>query len=100
MHAAAAVAASRRTFLSALPHVIEMAGGEVLMGCNSPIPIDPAAWRERLFNPVNSPCLGRPGTMAVWEELETVRPADPAPATPGSINRDLFPRDEFNSPDQ
>ena len=87
------------TFVSALPYVIEMSGGQVLMGSNSPIPIDPAAWRERL-NPVNAACLGRPRAAAVWEELKTVQPVvDRAPAPPGQVNRDLFPRDEFSTPD-
>jgi spermidine synthase len=87
------------TFIAALPHVIEMSGGQVLMGSNSPIPIDPAAWRERL-NPENAACLGRPRAAAVWEEMKTVQPADRPPSAPSQINRDLFPRDEFNTPDQ
>jgi spermidine synthase len=89
----------RETFVSALPYVVEMSRGQILMGSNSPIPIDPAAWRERL-SPDNAACLGRGRAATVWEELKTVRPADPASGDPGQINRDLFPRDEFNTPDQ
>ena len=86
------------TFVSSLPYVIQLAGGQVLIGSNSPIPLDPAAWQERLS--ANTAYLGRQRAAGVWEELKTVEPVDPPPIPPGRINRDLFPRDEFNSPDQ
>jgi hypothetical protein len=54
------------------------------------------AWQRILAQQTGSP----PRCPTVWEELKTVRPVNPAPVPPGRINRDLFPRDEFNSPDQ
>jgi hypothetical protein len=58
--------------------------------------IYPVAWQRILAQQTGSP----PRCPTVWEELKTVRPVNPAPVPPGRINRDLFPRDEFNSPDQ
>jgi predicted membrane-bound spermidine synthase len=89
----------RATFLTALPYVIELSGGYVAIGSRSPIPMDVATWSTRLFDPANTAYLGRPRAMGVWAELQGVRPADRAADAARPINRDLFPRDEFNTPD-
>ena len=88
----------RATFLKALPYVVELTGGSIAIGSRSPIPIDVATWSERLFDPANTAYLGRPRAMGVWAELEGVRPADREADAARPINRDLFPRDEFNTP--
>lgn len=88
----------RATFLSVFPHVVELAAGQIAVGSRSPIPIDTETWSERLFDPGNTAYLGRQRAMSVWAELQQARPAD-READPGRpINRDLFPRDEFNTP--
>ena len=88
----------RATFLAALPYVVELTGGNIAIGSKSPIPIDVEMWRERLFDPANTAYLGRQRAMGVWAELQGVRPADREAEAPRPINRDLFPRDEFNTP--
>jgi spermidine synthase len=88
----------RATFLSALPYVVELADGNLAVGSESPIPIDVETWRERLFDPGNTAYLGRQRAMGVWAELQGVRPVDREADAARPINRDLFPRDEFNTP--
>ncbi len=88
----------RATFLAALPHVLELADGQVLVGSNEPIAIDPAAWRLRLYAPSTIAYLGPPRVSSVWEELRKALPARPA-AAGVETNHDLVPRDEFNMPD-
>ena len=88
----------RSTFLSVFPNVVEIADGNIAIGSRSPIPIDTATWRERLFDPGNTAYLGRQRAMSVWAELQQARPADRDPEGERPINHDLFPRDEFNTP--
>jgi predicted membrane-bound spermidine synthase len=88
----------RATFFSVFPHVVETLDGKVAIGSLSPIPIDTAAWRARIFDPRNVAYLGRPRAAAVWEELKSVRPVDRDADPDRPVNRDLFPRDEFNTP--
>jgi predicted membrane-bound spermidine synthase len=88
----------RATFLAALPYVVELTGGNIAIGSRSPIPIDTATWRERLFDTANTAYLGRQRAMGVWMELQGARLADRAADAGRPINRDLFPRDEFNTP--
>jgi predicted membrane-bound spermidine synthase len=87
----------RTTFRAALPYVVAVAGGNVLIGSRSPIPIEPEVWRRRLSDPQIVAYLGPPRVNGVWAEI-TGAEALP-PATPGPMNLDLFPRDEFHSPD-
>jgi spermidine synthase len=87
----------RATFLAAFPYVIEIGGGEVLIGSASPIPIDPEEWQRRLKTSAMTAYLGPPRVAKVWADLATARPAAPRGDEP--INHDLFPRDEFHSPD-
>ena len=88
----------RATFLTVFPHAIEVGDGGVLVG-GEPLPeIDLDLWRQRVFSPATVAYLGGPRTSAVWVDVRNARPAAPPP--PGtSLNHDLFPRDEFNSPD-
>jgi len=87
----------RASFLAAVPHVIEISAGSILVGSNEPIAIEPDVWRARLFAPAAVAYLGGPRSSAVWVELRAARPAGPGP--PATLNLDLFPRDEFNAPD-
>jgi hypothetical protein len=87
----------RATFRAALPYVVSVANGDVLIGSRSPIPIEPEAWRRRLFDPQMVAYLGPPRVNGVWSEMAGAQ-ALPPPG-PAEINLDLFPRDEFHSPE-
>jgi len=87
----------RTTFRAALPYVVAVAGGHVLIGSRSPIPIEPAEWRRRLFDPAMVAYLGPPRVNGVWAEIADAQALPPPP--PSEMNLDLFPRDEFHSPD-
>ena len=89
---------ARSTFLSVFPYVVELSGGGIAIGSRSPIPIDPAAWSARLFDQENTAYLGRQRAMNVWAELQHAQPADRDAERDRPINHDLFPRDEFNTP--
>jgi spermidine synthase len=88
----------RATFLAALPYVLEMAEGNVLIGSRTPIPIEPDQWRRRLFDPATVAYLGPPRANGVWAHVAGARPV-PAEGSGAALNHDLFPRDEFHSPD-
>jgi len=87
----------KTTFQAALPYVVAVGDGSVLIGSRSPIPIEPEQWRRRLFDPAVIAYLGPPRVHGVWAEIAGAQALPPSP--PGQMNRDLFPRDEFHSPD-
>jgi spermidine synthase len=87
----------RATFRAALPYVVAVADGDVLIGSASPIPIAPEEWRARLFDPSMVAYLGPPRVSGVWAHIAGARVLPPEP--PGQMNLDLFPRDEFHSPE-
>ena len=88
----------RAAFLSVFPGAIEVGDGGVLLGSPGPLEIDTELWRPRVFAPATVAYLGGPRTSAVWVDVRNARPAASAPEGT-RLNRDLFPRDEFNSPD-
>ncbi len=88
----------RASFLAVFPHTIEVAGGTVLIGGLSPIPIAPEEWRRRLYDAGTVRSLGQARADSVWADLARAQPAT-ASAAPVGTNQDLFPRDEFHSPD-
>jgi len=85
------------TFRAALPFVVAVAGGHVLIGSRSPIPIQPEVWRRRLHDPQMVAYLGPPRVEGVWADIAIAQALPPAQG--GVVNLDLFPRDEFHSPD-
>jgi len=85
------------TFRAALPYVVAVAGGHVLIGSRSPIPIQPEVWRRRLHDPQMVAYLGPPRVEGVWADIAIAQALPPAQG--GVVNLDLFPRDEFHSPD-
>ena len=87
----------RATFMAAFPHVVEIAGAQILVGSQAPIAIDPERWHARAYDPATLAYLGAPRASAVWVEIRAARPAAPGP--PLDFNQDLFPRDEFQTPD-
>jgi predicted membrane-bound spermidine synthase len=86
-----------RSFAAAFPHVLFF-GGEILVGSNQPIEVDPAQWLERLSQPSANSYLGENLTRRIHRHLATVRRVYSEVADSGSTNRDLFPRDEFRTP--
>ena len=88
----------RNSFRRAFPHVLLLAGGQVLLGSNDPIPVDRPAWEARLADPAVLAQLGADAVRGVQDALADARAMDEAPATPQELNLDLYPRDEFRAP--
>ena len=86
----------RASFYSVFPHVVELADGKILMGSNDPLPLQVEVWRERLAQVAVQGYLGSGRSREVLEYLESAREGA-APLV--TLNQDLFPRDEFNSPE-
>ena len=82
------------TFRSVFPHVLEADGGDVLIGSLTPIPYAPASWAERAASA--TAYLGAARVRDVVEAVSKLRPAGPPPQV--SLNRDLWPRDEYAVP--
>jgi len=88
------------TFVTVMPHVIGLGDHEVLVGSNEPLDVDLLAWRARLNSPGVRAYLGDEGAASTEWMLERLQ----ALHRSGRLqperdrNRDLFPRDEFNSP--
>jgi predicted membrane-bound spermidine synthase len=88
----------RNSFRRAFPHVLLLAGGQVLLGSNEPIPVDRPAWEARLADPALLAQLGPEAVRGVLDALADARVMAEAPATPQELNLDLYPRDEFRAP--
>jgi hypothetical protein len=87
-----------RTFSEAFRYVLELEGGEILVGANEPLDIQLREWIARLASERLQRYLG-PGISAdVRYSLRTARPATPAQYRHLRLNRDLIPRDEFRAP--
>jgi hypothetical protein len=88
------------TFVSVMPHVIGIGDRQILIGSNQPIEVDLAAWRARLRTPEVRAYLGEEGAASTDWMLERLQPLHVSGRLQpeGTRNRDLFPRDEFNSP--
>jgi len=87
----------RRTFLRAMPHVLQLGDGSILVGSNRPLALDLGAWEERVMSDAVRSYLGDDRAHDVRSILLTARPAEAA-GMDEDINRDLVPRDEFNRP--
>ncbi|MBI4229362.1 MAG: fused MFS/spermidine synthase [Planctomycetes bacterium] len=89
----------RDTFRSVFPHVLEFGGGGFLIGSREPIRADTSAWRARLREPAVRAYLGEPLADSVDAYLRG-HPPVPFHGSPGTLlNTDLFPRDEFRTPE-
>ena len=86
------------SFQAAFPHVLEMGDGKILVGSTDPIPVDLPAWQARVTSGPAIAYLGLPRVHEMLELLRNARPAVRRPIGPANVNRDLFPRDEMNSP--
>ena len=88
----------RATFTRALPHVVALADGQILVGSLTPIASEPEVWRTRLFSTTAVTNLGPDRANSVWEALSRRVPA-PIDGSDDKVNLDLFPRDEYHSPE-
>jgi len=89
----------RASFLSVFPHVVEFERGKVLVGSLEPLASGPEQWAERLRTTAARDYLGPRLAEQVVRVVQTERPARRGTADRVEPNRDLFPRDEFRSPD-
>ena len=86
-----------RTFADVYPHVLSVAEGRVLLGSESPLAVDVAAWSQRLDRADVRAYLGSARAERVRAHLEKAR-VEPAEGAVADVNTDLHPRDEFNVP--
>jgi spermidine synthase len=84
------------TFAEALPYALDF--GNIVVGSNDPLPVDPAAWEARLRQPEVARRFGPETIEGICIRLHEARPARRNPAARVGLNRDLFPRDEFSTP--
>jgi len=87
----------QRSFLAAFPHVVTFDGG-ILIGSNEPIAIDTGRWLSRLAGSRVRRYFGPNLVARIVTKLRSGRPADPDRFPTARVNRDLFPRDEFQTP--
>jgi spermidine synthase len=84
------------SFKAAFPYVLEMKDRTILVGSPTPIPFEPEAWRARVLAPDVQAYLGETRAHEVLRDyLLSARPAGEPETT--QVNRDLYPRDEFNT---
>ena len=88
----------RHSFRRAFPHVIQTRGGQIMVGSNDPIALDPSAWRRRATDAQVVAYLGPEQSQAALADLVTAEAAPPLSAGREKLNRDLHPRDEFRAP--
>jgi spermidine synthase len=84
------------TFAEALPHALDF--GNIVVGGNEPIAIDPAAWQARLARPEVARRFDPETIEGIRARLEEAQPARRNPGARIGLNHDLFPRDEFATP--
>ena len=88
----------RRTFRHVFPYVIAIEGGGISIGSREPLALDLPAWRARLADPrVVAYLGGEEAARDVASRLEKAQLRTEPPRA--EWNHDLFPRDEFLTPD-
>jgi SAM-dependent methyltransferase len=84
------------TFTAAVPYVINF--GNLMVGGNDPLPIEPEVWIARLRSPEVATYLGPDTVEALAERFQDAQRGRSNPTTRLGLNFDLFPRDEFSTP--
>jgi predicted membrane-bound spermidine synthase len=84
------------TFAEALPHALDF--GNIVVGSNDPLPIDPTAWEARLLQPEVARRFDPAAMDGIRARLREAVPARRNPDARIGLNRDLFPRDEYSTP--
>ncbi len=90
----------RASFCRAFAHVVELRQGAILLGSNEPIPIERGRWRATLRSDRVRARLGLRRAQNVLAMLRTAQalPPHPQQVPEAFLNRDLFPRDELDTP--
>jgi hypothetical protein len=86
------------SFISAFRHVIGTSDRTILIGSHEPIDIDQRqVWRARLDTPHMRDYLGQRGVRVTRRLIDVLQVHNRQGGRPGGreMNRDLFPRDEF-----
>lgn len=83
---------ARRTFAQVFAHVLWDPHTALVVGSDDPIPGSFDVWRARLEAPRVRAYLSSRTLESVRSKLRRLEPVRPAP---GTVNTDLFPRDEF-----
>jgi spermidine synthase len=88
------------SFTQAAPHIVGPGDRSVLFGSNEPIEIDVALWQSRAMSPEVVGYLGEDGASGTAWLLSHVQPLHRFKRRQllRNMNWDLFPRDEFHSP--
>jgi SAM-dependent methyltransferase len=88
------------SFTQAAPYIAGLGDRSVLFGSNQPIEIDVETWRRRALSPEVVAYLGRERAEGAAWLLERVQALHRyrRRQLPRNMNFDLFPRDEFHSP--
>ena len=88
------------TFVTVMPNVIGIGDRQILLGSNEPLEVDLEAWRARRGAPAVRAYLGEDGVANTDWMLERLEPLhrNRRLQPERTLNRDLFPRDEFASP--
>ena len=88
------------SFTQAAPYIVGLPDRSVLFGSNEPIEVDVATWRARVLSPQVAGYLGEEAARGTAQLLERVQPLHRMRRRQleRNMNRDLFPRDEFHSP--
>jgi hypothetical protein len=84
------------SFAEALPYSLDF--GNIVVGSNDPLPIDPATWEARLLRPEVARHFGAEALEGIRARLYEASPLRRNPGARIGLNRDLFPRDEFGTP--
>ena len=84
------------TFTAAVPHTLNF--GNLMVGSNDPLPIEPETWIARLRSLEVASYLGDSTVRGVESRLIDALPGRRNPQTRLGLNYDLFPRDEFSTP--
>jgi len=84
------------TFAQAMPYALDF--GNMVVGSNEPLPIDPAAWEARLRQPQVARRFDAETIEGIRDRLFDAHPARRNPTARVGLNHDLFPRDEFGTP--
>jgi spermidine synthase len=89
------------SFTQAAPYIVGLGDRSVLFGSNQPIEIDLEQWRARALSPEVKAYLGDDGASGTAWLLERVQQLHRLRRRQlqKNMNFDLFPRDEFHSPD-
>lgn len=89
------------SFTQAAPHIVGLGDRSVLFGSNEPIVLDPDTWRARALSPPVVKYLGEEsaeGTAWLLQRVQQLHRMRRRQRTE-RMNYDLFPRDEFHTPD-